>query len=263
MDEMEFEKLPEACVSGLIRLQKDESTWLVFEFREQTHRHRHEVFHRADARLLWIEAGSGMNAQRIGEFVSARNAVQVLVDTQSQSATFGPRGNILMTERGCGLGTALMSAVVDWLIQHYPDAQVKRGTLSEVDATDDNRERRNRFYRKHGFDLVLDGRQANGSFSKARARDLKVPEPRAEVLALDGFVRDFAKAKSDAERLARTNEAKEKSLKSLYGVMVGERRARFTAYLAVILLIIVVGLLIVFPSAPELLHQLFVSPFTR
>ena len=49
-----------------------------------------------------------------------------------------------------------MSAVVDWLMQHYPDVEVKRGTLSERDATDDNRERRNRFYRKHGFDVFLD-----------------------------------------------------------------------------------------------------------
>lgn len=255
MHELDFEKLPEAHNRGLIRLQRGGST-LVFEFREQTHWDRHVVFHRADARLLWVESGSDLNAPRTSGFVPAKNAVQVLVDTQSQSATFGPRGNILMTERGCGLGTVLMSAVVDWLMKHYPDVEVKRGSLSEVDATDENRERRNRFYRKHGFDVILDDKQAGGSFSKARAGELKVPVPRAKVLALDGFVQDFAKARSAVVKLDRANEAKGEALKSLRVAIAGHRRATLVGCL-------VIGLFIAFPAIPEFVNRLFLSLFMR
>jgi hypothetical protein len=256
MDEMAFEKLPDPEPRGLVRLQKDELTWLVFEVREQTHRDGHVVFHRADARLLWTENILGLNANGIGEFTKTLNAIQVLVDTKAQSAKFGPEGTIRMTVLGCGLGTVLMSAVVAWLMKYYPDVEVRSGTLSGVDATDENRERRNRFYRKHGFDVVLDDKQAWGSFSKARAGDLKVPEPRIGILALDGLVRDFIEAKSGVVRLARADKAKAESLKTLHDGLARQWRATLIG-------VLVIGLLVAFPVIPEGIHRFLVILFLR
>lgn len=116
MDEMNFENLPDPAPRRMVRLQKDKSTWLVFEIREQTHRRGRFVFHRADARLLWTESIIGLRSDRIGDFRKTLNAIQVLVDEKDQSAKFGPVGTIRMSEVGCGLGTVLMSAVVSWLM---------------------------------------------------------------------------------------------------------------------------------------------------
>lgn len=64
--------------------------------------------------------------------------------------------------RGAHIGTYLLDEVVRWAKQ-WPNAQVKRISLSDIDAEDANRERRNRFYEQFGIEFdYADERRRSG-----------------------------------------------------------------------------------------------------
>lgn len=201
MEERDFEKLEPTAATHLIRCQMDNGTSAVFEIRQETHSRPGSEFHRAQARLLWREACTGVYPAA-EPFKKLTNTVQVTVDVAKGTAQIGPTSVILMDHPGRGLGSHLMSLVVAWLMERHPEARVLRGKLSAAQADDENRERRNRFYESHGFDMELDPGRRSGGFSKARAGDLKVPPSKVEEFALDKLAEMYAetlKGRRDAE----------------------------------------------------------------
>ncbi|MFA6014205.1 MAG: hypothetical protein WC742_03990 [Gallionellaceae bacterium] len=68
----------------------------------------------------------------------------------------------------CGLGSYAFSKLIEWGKKLHPEYTVERLSLSPVDAkSDEARERRNGFYRKHGFemDFSSDKNERSGSCS--------------------------------------------------------------------------------------------------
>lgn len=56
---------------------------------------------------------------------------------------------ILNAPRGMRIGSLLMNEVVKW-VKQWPDAKVNRITIIEGDASEENKDRRNRFYERFG-----------------------------------------------------------------------------------------------------------------
>lgn len=90
-----------------------------------------------------------------GGLANTRDSVSVMVCHNTKSVKFGPKGHIIVTNNGRGVGSALMSSVIGWLqSKRLDDYQVRNGDLAIVDArTQEDQERRNRFYMRHGFRL--------------------------------------------------------------------------------------------------------------
>lgn len=206
-----FEKLPRPPV-WFLRLQKDTSQpklpkqELVYEIQEHENRFGQYRFYRAEARLLWREYQFGVTAD-LRQFHRFENAIQVVVDTEESTAMFGPTSQISMSERGIGLGSALMSKVIQWLKTEYPDAEVRAGTLAAPQAEADNKARRNRFYESHGFDVeYYDAEQKSGSFKKKRAGDLYDKPIKGTAMCLDDIIKlydnEHQKAKNQRNRVS-------------------------------------------------------------
>ena len=155
-----------------------------------------------------------------GDFERTWNAVQVTVtrhgfrDDPVWKAKFGPVGSIRMRNEdvGIGLGSYLMSRVVEWLVQNHPDVPVEPGKLSDVDGVSsslgpENLERRNRFYASPGFSVETDD-AGNGRFWAERADELRPSwdEDRlTEVSALDYAHRAAAALAAVSDEAARLN----------------------------------------------------------
>ncbi len=75
------------------------------------------------------------------------------------SSMVSSRGGVLLglsKLSGQRIGTYLMGRVVEF-VRQLPDAALNSVFLSEVDASDENRERRNRFYEQFGLRFQFDG----------------------------------------------------------------------------------------------------------
>lgn len=75
------------------------------------------------------------------------------------SSTVSSRGGVMLglsKLSGQRIGTYLMGRVVEF-VRQLPDAALNSVFLSEVDASDENRERRNRFYEQFGLRFEFDG----------------------------------------------------------------------------------------------------------
>ena len=57
---------------------------------------------------------------------------------------------ILNAPKGMRIGSLLMNEVVKW-VKQWPDAKVNRITIIEGDASEENKDRRNRFYERFGM----------------------------------------------------------------------------------------------------------------
>lgn len=112
------------------------------------------------------------------------NQVSVTLCHKTKRMKIGPTGQLIMYQRGIGLGPALMACVIGWLkkqnVEHYT---ISRGFLSRVDAeTDQDREQRNRFYMAFGFTLSnwngsINGLDVvDGHFTASNVGALSVPE---------------------------------------------------------------------------------------
>ncbi|MBW8308362.1 MAG: hypothetical protein K0M45_01760 [Candidatus Paracaedibacteraceae bacterium] len=95
-----------------------------------------------------------------------RNSLQITVCNRTKTAKFGPKGNITANPHGLGIGTYLLSKVIEWAQKSYPDYKVAYGSLSSVDGYGEKGKRRNAFYRNRGFHLSFeDADEAEGHFS--------------------------------------------------------------------------------------------------
>lgn len=116
-------------------------------------------------------------------FHTWHNQVSVTLCHKTKQIKIGPTGQLIMNQRGIGLGPALMASVISWLKnQKVDDYTIDPGFLADVDAgTDYEREQRNRFYMAFGFTLSnLDGSQTGldvvgGSFTADNVGALSVP----------------------------------------------------------------------------------------
>lgn len=119
-----------------------------------------------------------------------------LIDLSTSTATLGPKGYIMLQPdmRGRGVGTYTLAQLVNWVkASGFEHIRVNSGTLSEVDAKEDNRERRNSFYRNAGFDLSFTSPDcATGSFSARNIGQLKSDWRRTKVA--EATHNDLAKA---------------------------------------------------------------------
>lgn len=98
--------------------------------------------------------------------------------------------------RGFHLGTYLQDEVVRWAKQ-WPNAAIRRISLSPVDSQDENRERRNRFYEQFGIQFdYADGRKSGTSkpmqASELRPVDSSVWQQDITERGLVDFMRDQA-----------------------------------------------------------------------
>jgi GNAT superfamily N-acetyltransferase len=90
------------------------------------------------------------------DFHSKANSVSVTVCHKRKRVRFGPQGSIIMLQKGVGLGSALMSHVIERLQSTGCGGYaVESGFLSGArDGADpENRLRRNKFYARLGFEL--------------------------------------------------------------------------------------------------------------
>lgn len=78
------------------------------------------------------------------------------LDHRNKTATFATRCDVIIPEelRGFGLGSYAFSRLIEWGKTQQPSYRVGKLRLANTDAqTDEARDRRNRFYRKHGFEF--------------------------------------------------------------------------------------------------------------
>lgn len=222
-----FEKLPRPLI-WFLRLRKDTPELklakqeLVYEIQEHENWFGQYRFYRAEARLLWREYQSEVTAD-LRQFHRFQNALQVVVDTERSTAMFGPTSQIGMSEPGIGLGSALMSKVIQWLKTEYPDAEVRAGTLAFPQAGTDNKARRNRFYESHGFDVeYYDTEQKSGSFKKKRAGDLYDKPIKGTAMCLNDIVKlynDEHKKSEDQKNRIRSMTMRVKELSRCIRIM--------------------------------------------
>ncbi len=254
--EIKFAKAPDPAARWFVRLRTPDDEAIVLEVREREHVNGSKHFFRAEARPIWRAWGEWLSFEK-GEFHPLHNAVQVTVDTVEGAAKFGPKGNIIMIPPGCGLGSYLMSRVIRWLKEKYPDFQVLYGHLSGNDARDEeNRKCRNRFYEKHNFDFDWYEDGVSGSFFKTRAGDLTECATDIKEFTVDGLASDYCDAAGKIRELSQNIASTRRSQSELEAVIT--RRNRSLLVIAAVLV-----LCVVFPSLPSTLHHFFVALATR
>lgn len=148
-------------------------------------------------------------------YETEQNCVTVSIDHQAKTVRFGPVESIMVKPyqfAGHGLMSYLMSTAIAWLKTRCPSYRVKRGKLGPGDAQEDNRERRHRFYEKHGFSLYYDtrsnGEKIAGYFEAESVDQLKVAinYDKVEELSLEDFTRRFIEAEDKVDSLNRQVE---------------------------------------------------------
>lgn len=162
------------------------------------------------------------DAYHMSELFSERNdgwfnSFQLTVDKFSKEVRFGPSGNIMVVPdecRGRGIASYAFAKLIRWAQEKYPDYKVCTVRVEAVDATPDNKERRNHFYEKHGFvgSFHDPGRKA-GVYTCSAITALVPHEPSAGLQTLD--VKEFVgKLLKDAQERKRELERLEGRVKS-------------------------------------------------
>lgn len=107
--------------------------------------------------------------------------------------------------RSRGLGSYLFSQIVDWAHKYYPQLKPEDLDLAANDAqTNEDRIRRNSFYKRHGYKLILDSEGIEGIATVNTALDLKsyINPDKIEELdtkALLGMLEEALEEKGEAE----------------------------------------------------------------
>lgn len=254
--EVKFEKAADPAARWFVRLRTPDDGAVVLEVRAREHVDGTKHFFRAEVRPVWRERTEWPSFEK-GQFHPLQNAVQVTVDTAEGAAKFGPNGNIIMNPRGCGLGSYLMSRVIRWLKENYPEVRVLRGQLSGNDArNEEDAKRRNRFYEKHNFDFDWHEEGLSGSFFKARAGNLKECSTDIEEFTVDNLARNYCDAIGKIRELSQDLASTRRSRSELEAVIT--RRNRSLLVISVVLV-----LFIAFPALPQILRNVTVAMATH
>ncbi len=131
--------------------------------REETYDHiDHQQIHKASIRLTYeivLPLHNQQHCQTSGTFeasYAAKHANQNgYIFMTSSNLTSGALFLDLPGYKGQRIGTYLFSQIVLWAKQ-WPEASVHPITLMEGQADDANRERRNHFYERYGFEFDYD-----------------------------------------------------------------------------------------------------------
>jgi len=101
------------------------------------------------------------------------------LDHHLKSAQFATKRDVLFPDdfRSCGLGAYVFSKLIEWGQKHAPGYPFQKLSLSAVDAeTEEDKKRRNDFYKSFGFELDFsnDPEEKNGSCKSKLLSSLSV-----------------------------------------------------------------------------------------
>lgn len=153
--------------------------------------HAHTDLELPEGRFQFFRARATCPDAAFGEsFHRTHNQISVTVCHGTRTVKFGPYGDILMTERGIGLGPCLMACVIGWLkCENLDEYSVDHGKLVSNDAeTESARLQRNGFYIAFGFQLAdSDGKAVgldvvDGSFAADNVGSLSIPDRYQDML---------------------------------------------------------------------------------
>jgi hypothetical protein len=120
-------------------------------------------------------------------------------------AKLGPIGHIRTEPKSVGLGTYLRDELIDWVASLHPNASVAKGSLSSVDGSADNLERRNRFYEGGKFQIRVQD-DGSGAFWADRLDGLRRQKENGKVIEL---------VKDDVHRLLQSVPELEKVMRQV------------------------------------------------
>lgn len=118
-------------------------------------------------------------------------------DNSNGSLRFG-ENHFLLPQRlwGFGIGSYLLSILINWAKQHYPSATVVPLRLGKGDASlDEARDHRNRFYESLGFTLDFRDDERREGYARVNGLDDLKPRsfPKESLITLDASPALFAK----------------------------------------------------------------------
>ncbi|MDI1298614.1 hypothetical protein [Methylotenera sp.] len=157
----------------------------------------------ASLRLDFEVFTTGRNWFRVSKsFEGGYSKFRNVVSLSSSSAGLGAIFLDLEGLYGQRIGTFLMSEIVAW-VKQWPDAEVNPIRLSSVQATSDNKDRRNRFYESFGLEFdYVDFKKKEGRSRPIKAVELKENlkwQQNIEVLELVPFIENFMIISSNKE----------------------------------------------------------------
>lgn len=216
-------------------------------------------FFRAQYRTLAQFQGEHLWPVQRNRIGGLSDAVQISVDVRHRVAKFGPKGNIIMRDKGLGIGSYLMAKTIQWAKTHYPDAKVMPGELSSVDARDaQHQQRRNQFYKKQGFQFKFyDGcEKISGHFFADRIDGLvgEWNHDKITELGADYLIEQLIEVK-------QLLEARDRDALSARGAAKRYEKHFLKWRQWTILISIAVIFLISFPRIPTALHRALVAAF--
>jgi hypothetical protein len=158
LDEIHMEKLAKPISEHLVRVNEKESdAWILGSVLiSHANDEQYDFFRTQFKKIARCTNGVFHFYPNADQFNTVADCVEITVSPKSGVAKFGPKGNIKMRNRGLGIGPYLMAKVILWAKENYPSFRCLKGELSYVDATDDNKDRRNKFYSKAGFNIRFD-----------------------------------------------------------------------------------------------------------
>lgn len=187
-----------------------------------------EILHFRLSPVMWLENSAKdifRRSQWYGKFKTKGwiNTFQLCIDHNEKIVRFGPSGNLMIRAedlRGLGIGTFLWHLLIKWAKSKVPDYDVYRIEISSVDATEDNRERRNHFFQKHGFTPQFDDPDGrSGYYYCKKVSDLRESD----------FIPDWD-AKDPVEMTAFLLQDKEDSDRKIYS-LERELEQRWDSYI--------------------------------
>lgn len=181
------------------------------------------------------------------------NNFQLTIDKGERTARFGPKGWIMVQPDECkgrGIGSYAFGKVVKWGKEKYPDYSPLSLELAYRDAEDpENRDRRNRFYERFGFEMRYDNPEKKNT-GKAVSDKLALLEThdtleKADVLSLEDTFRELLKEQDKQED---TNQRLENAVRQLHDELNA-------AELSVRRRNMIIGILLFLLTAAFLLHR--------
>ncbi len=137
-------------------------------------------------------------------------------------------GAVMLTgvPRGAHIGTYLFDEVVRWAKQ-WPNAEVRRISLSEVDGDDENRERRNAFYEQFGIEFDYSEGKRAGISRPMKAGDLTPVDPQVwqQDIVEYGLVDFLRRSCADIEKKALEISLSKRAVEEHWGELERARRS--------------------------------------
>lgn len=141
------------------------------------------------------------------------NNFQLTINKHHKTAQFGPKSWIMVQPcecKGRGIGSYAMGKVVAWGKEKYPDYSPLPIDLSTRDGNNlndpENRDRRNRFYERFGFEMNYHNSETkiSGKALIEKLSVLSVPDStleKIEVLSMEDTLKELLTQRNEHERI--------------------------------------------------------------